>query len=118
LRSGVVLGTSQTVIRIRSLIAAVAVVALAAHVGRRLSGSGWTGLFAGLVMALTPSTSFYAQTARSYTMVTLCVLGSTLALVRALEAEAAGQDRAQIIPRCLAHAALIAPTRYLNDLSP
>jgi len=113
----VVLGTSPTVIRIPSLIAAVAVVALAAHVGRRLSGSGWTGLFAGLVMALTPSTSFYAQTARSYTMVTLCVLGSTLALVRALEAEAAGQDRAQIIRRWVAYGALIALGGYLNELS-
>jgi mannosyltransferase len=113
----VVLGASPTVIRIPSVIAAVAAVALAAHTGRRLSGSGWTGLFAGLVMALTPSTSFYAQTARSYTMVTLCVLASTLALVRALEAEAAGQDRARIIRRWLAYAVLIALAGYLNELA-
>jgi mannosyltransferase len=113
----VVLGTSPTVIRIPSVIAAVAAVALAAHTGRRLSGSAWTGLFAGLIMALTPSTSFYAQTARSYTMVTLCVLGSTLALVRALEAEAAGQDRAGVIRRWLAYAVLIALAGYLNELA-
>ncbi len=113
----VVLGTSPTVIRIPSVIAAVAAVALAAHTGRRLSGSAWTGLFAGLIMALTPSTSFYAQTARSYTMVTLCVLASTLVLVRALEAEAAGQDRARIIRRWLAYAVLIALAGYLNELA-
>jgi len=113
----VVLGSSATVIRVPSLIAAVAAVALTAHVGRRLSGSGWTGLLAGMVMALTPSTSFYAQTARSYTIVTLVVLGSTLALVRALEAEAAGADRRRIIRRWLLYAVLIAVGGYLNEIA-
>jgi mannosyltransferase len=113
----VVLGSSATIIRIPSLIAAVAAVALTAHLGRRLSGSGWTGLFAGLVMALTPSTSFYAQTARSYTMVTLCVLGSTLALIRALETAAAGAARRQVGRRWLLYAALIALGGYLNEIA-
>jgi mannosyltransferase len=113
----VVLGTSPTIIRIPSLIAAVATVALTAHVGRRLTGSGWAGLFTGLVMALTPSTSFYAQTARSYTMVTLCVVGATLALVRALEAEAAGLARERILRRWLLYAGLVALGGYLNEIS-
>ena len=113
----VVLGTSPTIIRIPSVIAAVASVGLAAYMGRRLSGSGWTGLFAGLVMALTPITSFYAQTARSYTIVTLCVLGATLALVRALEAEAAGAARQQIRRRWLAYCLLIALCGYLNEIA-
>jgi len=114
----VVLGSSATVIRVPSLIAAVAGVALTAHVGRRLSGSGWTGLLAGMVMALTPSTSFYAQTARSYTMVTLVVLGSTLALLRALEAETAvGADRRRIVRRWLLYAVLIALGGYLNEIA-
>jgi mannosyltransferase len=113
----VVLGHSATVIRVPSLIAAVAGVALTAHVGRRLSGSGWTGLLAGMVMALTPSTSFYAQTARSYTMVTLVVLGSTLALLRALEAETAGADRRRIVRRWLLYAVLIAVGGYLNEIA-
>jgi mannosyltransferase len=113
----VVLGSSATVIRVPSLIAAVAGVALTAHVGRRLSGSGWTGLLAGMVMALTPSTSFYAQTARSYTMVTLVVLGSTLALLRALEAEAAGADTRRIVRRWLLYAVLIALGGYLNEIA-
>jgi mannosyltransferase len=113
----VVLGSSATVIRVPSLIAAVAGVALTAHVGRRLSGSGWTGLLSGMVMALTPSTSFYAQTARSYTMVTLVVLGSTLALLRGLEAEANGADRRRIVRRWLLYAVLIALGGYLNEIA-
>jgi mannosyltransferase len=113
----VVLGTSATIIRVPSLIAAVAGVALTAYVGRRLSGSAWTGLLAGMVMALTPITSFYAQTARSYTMVTLVVLASTLALVRALEAEAAGAGRRQTIRRWATYALLIALGGYLNEIA-
>src|SRR5262249_37351451 len=127
----VVLGSSTTVIRVPSLIAAVAAVALTAHVGRRLSGSGWTGLLAGMVMALTPSTSFYAQTARSYTMVTLVVPGSTLALVRGREAEGgsatpggrppqappAAPDRRRIVRRWLLYAVLIALGGYLNEIA-
>jgi mannosyltransferase len=113
----VVLGTSPTVIRIPSLIAAVASVALTAHLARRLTGSAWAGLFSGMVMALTPITSFYAQTARSYTMVTLVVLGSTLALLRALEAEAAGAARERILRRWVLYAGLIALGGYLNELS-
>jgi mannosyltransferase len=113
----VVLGSSATIIRTPSLIAAIAAAALTAHVGRRLSGSAWTGLVAGMVMALTPSTSFYAQTARSYTMVTLVVLAATLALVRALEAEAAGAPRARIIRRWVLYALLIALGGYLNEIA-
>jgi len=113
----VVLGSSATVIRVPSLIAAVAAVMLTAHVGRRLSGSGWTGLLAGMVMALTPITSYYAQTARSYTMVTLVVVGSTLALVRGLEAEAAGADRWRVVRRWLLYAVLIALGGYLNEIA-
>jgi mannosyltransferase len=113
----VVLGTSATIIRTPSLIAAVATVALTAHLGRRLSGSAWTGLLAGMIMALTPSTSFYAQTARSYTMVTFVVVAGTLALIRALEAEAAGAPRDRIIRRWVLYAALIALGGYLNEIS-
>ena len=81
-------GTSPAVMRIPSVIAMVAAVALTAVIGRRLTGSGWAGLFAGLIVALTPAISYYAQTARSYALVFACVLGSTLALLHALAAEA------------------------------
>jgi mannosyltransferase len=113
----VAVGTSPTVIRIPSVVAMTVAVALVVHIGRRLSGSAWTGLFAGLVMALTPTISFYAQTARSYAMVMVCVLCSTLALVRALEEEAAGPVGARVTRRWLAYGALITLGGYLNELS-
>ena len=84
----VAVGTSPAVLRIPSVIAMAVAAALMVIIGRRLTGSGWAGLFAGLIMALTPSISYYAQTARSYALVFACVLGSTLALMHALEAEA------------------------------
>ena len=81
-------GTSPAVMRIPSVIAMVVAVALTVIIGRRLTGSGWAGLFAGLIVAFTPTISYYAQTARSYALVFACVVGSTLALLHALAAEA------------------------------
>jgi mannosyltransferase len=80
-------GTSPAVMRIPSVIAMVVAVALTVIIGRRLTGSAWAGLFAGLIVALTPTISYYAQTARSYALVFACVVGSTLALLHALAAE-------------------------------
>ncbi|HEX3922263.1 MAG TPA: glycosyltransferase family 39 protein [Streptosporangiaceae bacterium] len=110
----VAVGTSPTVLRIPSVAAMTVAVGLVVYLGRRLSGSAWTGLFAGLVMALTPTISFYAQTARSYAIVMVCVLCSTLALVRALESEVVS---ARITRRWLVYGALITLGGYLNELS-
>jgi mannosyltransferase len=110
----VALGSSPVVLRIPSVIAMAVAAVLMVIIGRRLTGSGWAGLFAGLIMVLTPSISFYAQTARSYAMVFACVLGSTLALMYALEAEAAGRASRG---RWLAYAGLVALGGYLNEMS-
>jgi mannosyltransferase len=135
-------GTSPTVMRIPSVIAMVVAVALIAIIGRRLTGSAWAGLFAGLIVALTPTISYYAQTARSYALVFACVVGSTLALLHALAAEAgtretgtreAGTREAGIpaasaakdeagrarpaVPRYLVYAVLLIVGGYLNELS-
>jgi mannosyltransferase len=110
----VALGSSPVVLRIPSVIAMAVAAVLMVIIGRRLTGSGWAGLFAGLIMALTPSISFYAQTARSYAMVLACVLGSTLALMYAMEAEAAGRASRR---RWLAYAGLVALGGYLNEMS-
>jgi mannosyltransferase len=110
----VALGSSPVVLRIPSVIAMAVAAVLMVIIGRRLTGSGWAGLFAGLIMALTPSISFYAQTARSYAMVFACVLGSTLALMYAMEAEAAGRASRR---RWLAYAGLVALGGYLNEMS-
>jgi mannosyltransferase len=110
----VALGSSPVILRIPSVIAMAAAAVLMVIIGRRLTGSGWAGLFAGLIMALTPSISFYAQTARSYAMVFACVLGSTLALMYAMEAEAAGRPSRR---RWLVYAGLVALGGYLNEMS-
>jgi mannosyltransferase len=118
-------GTSPAVMRIPSVIAMVVAVALTMIIGRRLTGSGWAGLFAGLIVALTPAISYYAQTARSYALVFACVLGSTLALLHALAAEAGARaeegERAggTRFPagRWLVYAVLLVAGGYLNELS-
>jgi len=94
-------GSSPEVLRIPSVLAMTVAVAIVALLTRRLTGSGWAGLFAGLVMALTPMISFYAQTARSYAMVLACVVAATLVLVRALDAEAAGAGGQRAVPQAL-----------------
>ena len=127
-------GTSPAVMRIPSVIAMVVAVALTVIIGRRLTGSGWAGLFAGLIVAFTPTISYYAQTARSYALVFACVVGSTLALLHALAAEApaAGPGARDASPggaadaagrtrfpagRWLGYAVLLVAGGYLNELS-
>jgi len=110
-------GTSPAVMRIPSVLAMVVAVALTVILARRLTGSGWAGLFAGLVMALTPMISYYAQTARSYSMVVACVLGSTLALLYALNAETVGASGARVARRWVAYGALVTLGGYLNEMS-
>ena len=110
----VALGSSPVVLRIPSVIAMAVAAVLMVIIGRRLTGSGWAGLFAGLIMTATPSISFYAQTARSYAMVFACVLGSTLALMYAMEAEAACRAGRR---RWLVYAGLITLGGYLNEMS-
>ncbi len=120
-----VVGTSPAVMRIPSVISMVVAVVLTVIIGRRLTGSGWAGLFAGLIVALTPAISYYAQTARSYALVFACVLGSTLALLHALAAEAgaAAENGEQAggtrfpAGRWLAYAVLLVAGGYLNELS-
>ena len=125
-------GTSPTVMRIPSVISMVVAVALIVIIGRRLTGSAWAGLFAGLIVALTPTISYYAQTARSYALVFACVTGSTLALLHALAAESApartasrdtstaaleaGRARPAAL-RYLVYAVLLIAGGYLNELS-
>jgi mannosyltransferase len=113
----VVLGSSPTVLRVPSVIAMVAGAALVAIIGTRLTGSGWAGLVAGLVMALTPSISYYAQTARSYALVLACVAAATLALMRVLQAEAAGEAGARLKRWWVLYGALVVVAAYLNEMA-
>ena len=118
----IAVGSTPTIIRIPSVIFMTAAAGLVVILARRLTGSAWAGLFAGLIMALDPVISYYAQTARSYAMVFCVVVAATLVLVRALEAEddaRAGQELAgrRLRDRWVAYAALITLGGYLNELS-
>ena len=113
----VAVGSSPTVLRIPSVLAMVAAVALTAILARRLTGSGWAALFAGLIMALTPVITFYAQTARSYAMVVTCVLAATLALLHALDGEVTGAAGPVLARRWVLYGVLVTLGGYLNELS-
>ena len=109
----VVVGSSPAVLRIPSVISMTAAAAAIVILARRLTGSGWAALFAGLVMALTPTISYYAQTARSYALVYTCVLAATLALLHALNGEqAGGRPR-----RWVLYGFLITLAAYLNEMA-
>ncbi len=110
-------GSSPAVMRVPSVIAMVIAAALMAILGQRLTGSAWAGLFAALIMALTPFVSFYAQTARSYALVYACVLGQTLILVHALRAERAGPLGRKTARWWLAYGALVTLGAYLNEMA-
>lgn len=105
---------SPAYLRIPSVLALMASAALIVLLGRRLTGSWWVGSLAGLLMALTPSVSYYAQTARSYAMVHLTVLAATLLLVLAIHAEARGERAAHL---WVGYAALVTLAGYLNEIS-
>jgi mannosyltransferase len=110
-------GTSPAVMRIPSVIVMIVAAALMVIIVRRLTGSGWAGLFAGLIMAITAYVSYYAQTARSYALVYACVLGETLALLSALQAEKAGAAADRIRRRWLVYGALVTLGGYLNEMA-
>lgn len=77
-------GDSPVALRVPSILALTAAAALTAVLGRRLFGDR-VGLTAGLILAVLPSTSRYAQEARPYAFVTGFAVAATLLLVRALD---------------------------------
>jgi mannosyltransferase len=106
----VVVGSSPAVLRFPSVIAMMIGAGLIALLAKRLTGSSWAAVLAGLIMALMPIISYYAQTARSYAPVYACVAGATLALVHAL-------DRKTAIRPWLGYGALVTVAGYLNEMA-
>ena len=89
-------GTSATALRFPSLCAMVIATAFTAAIGRRAAALAWnagresrldipalTGLFSGMVFATAPYMTYYAQTARSYAIVTMFATIATYLLIRA-----------------------------------
>jgi mannosyltransferase len=84
------LGTSETALRLPALLGmAVAAVATAA-IGRRLAlasrlpAPAMTGMVAGLLLVAAPQVTRYAQEARVYGLVTMCVTVAVYLLLRAV----------------------------------
>ncbi|WP_283139869.1 glycosyltransferase family 39 protein [Rhizohabitans arisaemae] len=77
-------GTGEIVTRLPSVIATAATAGILAALGRRID-STTTGLCAGLIYALLPMVSRYAQEARQYALVTALVIGATYLLVVTVE---------------------------------
>ncbi|MFG1840660.1 glycosyltransferase family 39 protein [Micromonospora sp. NPDC049175] len=79
-----VAGTSTAALRLPSVAAITVATVVVTALGRRLGGAG-TGLVAGLLFAILPVTSRYAQEARSYALVILGAAVGVWCLVRLVE---------------------------------
>jgi len=98
-------GDSADAMRSLSVLAMAAAAACVTMVGRRLAGTR-AGLCAGLVFALVPSVSRFAQEARFYALEVLVATLATLLLLRALDGPSAR--------RWLAYAACLALLGYID----
>jgi mannosyltransferase len=79
-----VFGDSATAMRLPSVIAMAGAAAVVALIGRRLGG-GLAGLASGLIFAVIPSVSRFAQEARPYAFATFFAALATLMFLRAME---------------------------------
>ena len=98
-------GDSAAAMRTLSALAMAAAAACVALVGRRLAGAR-AGLTAGLVFALVPSVSRFAQEIRFYALAVLVATLATLLLLRALDRPSG--------PRWAAYAACLALLGYIE----
>jgi mannosyltransferase len=78
-------GADETGLRLLSLVAGVAAVAVFTRAVTRLSGSSTTGVVAGLVLAANPLVVAYAGEARGYMLALLATSACALGLARWLE---------------------------------
>jgi mannosyltransferase len=100
-----VFGDSVLAMRLLSVLAMTGAAACVTLAGRRLVGAR-AGLLAGLVFALLPSVSRFAQEVRFYAPVVLVTSLATLLLLRALDA--------QSVRRWAAYSVCLAVTGYID----
>ncbi|HET9079256.1 MAG TPA: glycosyltransferase family 39 protein [Trebonia sp.] len=79
-----VFGASPVAMRLPSVIAMVIAAGVVGLIGRRLAGNA-AGVAGGLIFALIPSVSRYAQEARPYAFATMFAALATLLFLRAME---------------------------------
>jgi len=104
-------GSGEFVVRLPSAIAVAVAAGAVAAIGRRLI-SPWAGLAAGLLFAVLPAVSRYAQEARSYAVVTALATIASYLLLRTLQA-APGERRRWIVGYGVSLAANSAGSRAL-----
>jgi hypothetical protein len=78
------IGRSPEIVRLPSLVAGVASIPLVYAVGRRTVGRS-AGVLAAVLTVLSPFMIFYSAEARGYAVLVALLLGSTLALLAAIE---------------------------------
>ena len=98
-------GDSVDAMRALSVLAMAGAAACVTAVGRRLAGTR-AGLYSGLVFALVPSVSRFAQEVRFYSLEVLAAMAVTLLLLRALDRPSAR--------RWVAYAACLALLGYID----
>jgi mannosyltransferase len=98
-------GDSVDAMRTLSVLAMAGAAACVTAVGRRLAGTR-AGLYSGLVFALVPSVSRFAQEVRFYSLEVLAAMAATLLLLRALDRPSAR--------RWVAYAACLALLGYID----
>jgi mannosyltransferase len=101
-------GDSAVAMRSLSVLAMAGAAACVTLAGRRLAGTR-AGLLAGLVFALVPSVSRFAQEMRSYALEVLVATLATLMLLRALDRPA--------VRRWAAYGACLAALGYLDPVA-
>lgn len=79
-------GANEVLLRIPSVVGAVAAAALTARLAWRLSHSATVATLAGLIFAATPVLNDFAQVGRSYAIDVALVMAASLALLRATDA--------------------------------
>ena len=84
------LGASDVMMRLPSVLALAAAAGLTARLGTRLA-SPRVGLLSGLLFTVLPTTSRYAQEARPYALVVFAAVLCSLALVRVLDRPGIGR---------------------------
>jgi mannosyltransferase len=112
----IVVGRGPVALRLPSLLAAVATAGVVTALGRRLARSTVVGVTAGLLYATSPLVMIYAQTARSYAIVSLVVALMTLVLVRALDEEA-DEHQTSAMRRWVVYGFLAALAGWLNEIA-
>ncbi|MFJ6198306.1 glycosyltransferase family 39 protein [Micromonospora sp. NPDC092111] len=83
-------GDATTALRLPSVVAVGLTAGLVTLIGRRLFDTP-VGVLAGLVLALLPTVSRYAQEARSYALVTLAAVAATWLFLRAVDRPTRGR---------------------------